>query len=83
MNGEYNKKHGITPKGITKDIDKGMRADLPDSEKASLDLNKVPKEDYKRLLSDLTQQMDFAAKNLQFEQAAELRDTIEEVRALL
>lgn len=80
---KFNKKHGIKPKGITKNIDKGMRADIPDSEKASLDLNKVPKEDYQRLISDLTTQMDFAAKNLQFERAAELRDTIAEVKAFL
>jgi len=79
----FNKKHNIKPKGIEKDIDKGMRADLPDSEKSKLDLNKIPKEDYKRLIGDLTRQMDFAARNLQFEQAAELRDSIEEIKQRL
>jgi excinuclease ABC subunit B len=80
---KYNDDHGITPEGIQKNIEKGMRADLPDSDKKKLDLNKVPKEEYKRLIRDLTSQMDLAAKNLQFEEAAELRDMIEEIEAKL
>jgi excinuclease ABC subunit B len=79
----HNKKHGITPAGIAKNIDKGMRADLPDSEKPKLDLKKVPKDEYKHLMRDLNRQMDLAAANLQFEQAAELRDMIEEIKAKL
>lgn len=77
----YNKEHGITPEGIIKNIDKGMRADLPDSEKSKLDLKKVPKDEYKHLVRDLTSQMDMAAANLQFERAAELRDVIDEIKA--
>ncbi len=77
---EYNREHGITPEGIQKAIDKGMRADLPDSEKPKLDLKKVPKDEYKHLVRDLTRQMDMAAANLQFEKAAELRDVIEEIK---
>jgi excinuclease ABC subunit B len=79
----YNKEHGITPEGIAKDIDKGMRADLPDSAKPHLDLKKVPKDEYKHLIRDLTRQMELAAANLQFEQAAELRDTIDEIQKKL
>ena len=56
-----------------------MRADLPDSEKKKLDLNKVPKDEYKHLIRDLTSQMDMASKNLRFEEAAELRDMISEI----
>ncbi len=77
---EHNKKHHITPKGISKNIDKGMRKDLPDSEKSKLDLKKIPKDEYKHLVRDLTRQMDLAAANLQFEKAAELRDMIEEIK---
>lgn len=76
----YNKKHGITPAGIAKNIDKGLRKDLPDSEKPKLDLKKIPKDEYKHLIRDLSSQMDMAAKNLQFEKAAELRDIIEEIK---
>lgn len=80
---KYNKEHGITPEGIQKAIDKGMRADLPDSAKPTIDLNKVPKDEYKHLIRDLTSQMEMASANLQFERAAELRDTIEEIKAKL
>lgn len=77
---EYNEKHGITPEGVAKAIDKGMRADLPDSEKPKLDLKKVPKDEYKHLIRDLSSQMDMASANLQFEKAAELRDVIQEIK---
>lgn len=76
----YNKEHGITPEGIAKNIDKGMRADLPDSAKPNLDLKKVPKDEYKHLVRDLTSQMEMASANLQFERAAELRDFITEIK---
>jgi excinuclease ABC subunit B len=80
---EHNKKHGITPTSIAKNIDKGMRPDLPDSEKSKLDLKKIQKDEYKHLVRDLTSQMELAAANLQFERAAELRDMIEEIETKL
>lgn len=80
---DYNQAHGITPKGIAKAIDKGLRPDLPDSEKPKLDLKKIPKDEYKHLVRDLSRQMDLAAANLQFEKAAELRDMIKELEAKL
>lgn len=80
----YNTKHKITPKGITKSIEKGLRPDLPEEAKtAKLDLKKIPKDEYKQLIKDLTGQMELAAANLQFEQAAELRDIIEDIRSKL
>jgi excinuclease ABC subunit B len=80
---DYNKKHGITPASIAKNIDKGLRPDLPDSEKPKLDLKKIPKDEYKHLIRDLTAQMDMAAANLQFEKAAELRDIVQEIQSKL
>lgn len=78
---EYNKKHGITPAGISKSIEKGMRPDLPEEAKtAKLNLNKIPKDEYKHLIKDLSAQMDMAAANLEFEKAAELRDIIEDIK---
>ena len=78
----YNKKHGITPTGITKAIEKGLRPDLPEEAKrAKLDLKKIPKDEYKSLIKDLTAQMELAAANLQFETAAELRDIIEDIKS--
>ncbi len=78
----YNKEHGITPEGISRSIEKGMRPDLPEEAKtAKLDLKKIPKDEYKHLIKDLSRQMDMAAANLQFEQAAELRDIINDIKA--
>lgn len=78
----YNIEHGITPTGVSKAIDKGLRPDLPEEAKrAKLDLKKIPKDEYKSLLKDLNAQMDLAAANLQFEQAAELRDIIADIKA--
>ncbi len=78
----YNNEHGITPTGISRAVEKGMRPDLPEeAKKAKLDLKKIPKDEYKHLLKDLNRQMELAAANLQFEQAAELRDVINDIKA--
>jgi excinuclease ABC subunit B len=78
----YNKEHGITPTGVSKAIEKGLRPDLPEeAKKAKLDLKKIPKDEYGSLIKDLTAQMDLAAANLQFEKAAELRDIINDVKS--
>jgi excinuclease ABC subunit B len=77
----YNKEHGITPTGISRAVEKGMRPDLPEEAKrAKLDLKKIPKDEYKSLVRDLTGQMDLAAANLEFEKAAELRDIITDIK---
>jgi excinuclease ABC subunit B len=78
----YNTEHGITATGIQRAVEKGMRPDLPeDAKTAKLDLKKIPKDEYKSLIKDLSRQMELASANLQFEQAAELRDIIQEVKA--
>ncbi len=81
---DYNKKHGITPEGISRSVEKGMRADLPDkAKKAKLDLRKIPKDEYGHLIRDLASQMDLASANLEFEKAAELRDIIADIKSKL
>lgn len=81
---DYNKKHNITAKGITKEVEKGLRPDLPEEAKrAKLDLKKIPKDEYAHLVKDLTGQMELAAANLEFEKAAELRDIIEDIKSKL
>lgn len=81
---DYNEKHGITPTGVRKAIEKGMRPDLPEEAKtAKLNLKKIPKDEYKSLIKDLSGQMDMAAANLEFEKAAELRDIIEDIKSKL
>jgi excinuclease ABC subunit B len=80
----YNAEHGITPTGIKRAIEAGMRPDMPDEAKrAKLNLNKIPKDEYGSLIKDLTGQMDLAAANLQFETAADLRDLIDDIKKKL
>lgn len=79
---QYNKKHKITPTSIAKSIDEGLRAIIPAKEKKSkLNLAKIPKDEYAGLVRDLSAQMELAAANLEFEKAADLRDTIAEIQA--
>ncbi|MFI5275228.1 MAG: excinuclease ABC subunit UvrB [Candidatus Saccharimonadales bacterium] len=78
----YNTEHGITPTGIIKSVEKGLRPDLPEeAKKAKLDLKKIPKDEYGTLIKDLSAQMDLAAANLEFEKAAELRDIIADIKS--
>lgn len=80
----HNTKHGITPTTVAKEVGEGLRAIIPqkeDAKKPKLDLRKIPKDEYGTLLKDLTSQMEFASANLEFEKAAELRDTIAEIKA--
>ncbi|TAH33969.1 excinuclease ABC subunit UvrB [Candidatus Saccharibacteria bacterium] len=80
----YNKEHGITPTGIKRAIEGSMKTDEmlgKEAQSAKLNLKKIPKDEYKTLLKDLNAQMDLAAANLQFEQAAELRDLIADIKS--
>lgn len=80
----YNEAHGITPTGINRAVADGMRVDKPeDAKKGKLNLNKIPKDEYKSLIKELSGQMELASANLQFEQAAELRDMIGDIKAKL
>lgn len=80
----YNKKHGITPQGIAKDIEERMRVELPEEAKtAKLNLKKIPKDEYPNIIRDLKAQMELASANLEFEKAAELRDIIADLKSKL
>ncbi len=76
---KYNKEHGIEPKTISRAVEERIHAsERPDKKK--IDLKKIPKDEYTMLIKDLNSQMEMAASNLQFEQAAELRDLINEIK---
>lgn len=78
----YNTEHGITPTGVGRAVSDGMNPDLPEEAKtAKLNLKKIPKDEYKHLVKDLSAQMDLAAANLEFEKAAELRDIINDIKS--
>lgn len=77
----YNLEHHITPTTIVSSI-KGIREEKPDSDVPKVEeLNKfaaqASKEELTALISELEDEMELAAKNLEFEKAAELRDRIE------
>ncbi len=81
---EFNKKHGITPTTIKKAIYEGI-AELAEEEAQELvlDVAGQNKEDYilASLIADLERQMELAARNLQFEKAAIIRDKIKELKS--
>ncbi len=79
---KYNTDNGITPESVARGIEERLRNKEVEPERV-IDPNKVPKEDYKRLISDLTIQMDMASQDLRFEEAADLRDMIEDLKARL
>jgi excinuclease ABC subunit B len=77
----YNKEHGITPRGIRKairDITERVRAVA--EPRVPYQAAPLSKEDIARLIKELEAQMKTAARNLEFEKAALLRDRIIELR---
>jgi len=83
----YNEKHDITPHTIKKSIrdlisptktteDTGKKDDFLET-----DFDDMSKKDQKQMIDNLTEQMRSAAKKLDFETAATLRDTIMELKA--
>lgn len=78
----YNKKHHITPRSVKKEISQGLRAIIPEKiAKDELDLRKVPPEELPELIKELTSKMKLAAESLDFEQAANLRDLIHNLKS--
>jgi excinuclease ABC subunit B len=77
----YNKEHGITPQGIKKAIkDITERVKVVAEARAAYSPTPISKDEIQRLIRDLEGQMRKAAKNLEFEKAALLRDRIIELR---
>ena len=77
---DYNERHGIVPKTIIK----GVRDVIEISSKVETDAGKLKfmsKKEREQLIDKLTKEMKQAAKLLEFEHAAYLRDKIEEIRA--
>lgn len=77
----YNQEHGITPKSTERKLDENLKleehADLYNtySEK-----EKIPPTQKKKIIAELTKAMHEAAKILEFEKAAKLRDKIEKLK---
>lgn len=85
----YNQQHGITPKSIKKKISAERIGGAKVEEKKPLDqkykkyIKGLSHSGFEELIKELTDQMELAAQNLDFEQAASLRDKITELRNLL
>jgi len=77
----YNKEHGITPQGIKKAIkDIAERVQAVAETRVPYTVTPISKEEILQLIRQLESQMKAAAKNLEFEKAAMLRDRIIELR---
>ena len=77
---DYNKKHGIEPQTVKKAVRDLIEIGKKEAETAKpmpkLPAEKLPKEEKERLIAELTKEMKEAAKALEFERAAYLRDRI-------
>lgn len=86
IQGAYNEEHGITPITIKKKIRDVIRATVASEEaeeyvSKAVAGKKLKKEDRLKLIALLETEMKEAAKALDFERAAELRDTVLELKA--
>ena len=78
---EYNSRHGITPQGIKKAIkDITGRVKVVAEARTPYTVANFEKDDILRIIKELEAQMKAAAKNLEFERAALIRDRIVELR---
>ena len=81
----YNKEHGITPKTIIKEIRDLISISKKSNEKSSVGSDKsyheLSRQEKAELLMKLEREMKEAAKTLDFETAATLRDTILELKS--
>ena len=85
LQGEYNHQHGITPETIRKEIDnildsvyEGDYVTVPTVAESALEYKTV--EELDQHITGLEEQMKEAAANLEFEEAARLRDEIKELK---
>lgn len=81
----YNEKHHIVPKTIIKPIRdlisiESKKNDVT-SDTTDIDFDNMSKDDKLEMIASLEKQMKTAAKNMEFEEAATLRDTIIELKA--
>lgn len=83
---DYNRLHNITPQGIRKaikDINERIRSVTAEVSGPEFRPTPTLREDIARLIKELESQMKKAAKNLEFERAALIRDRVVELRAAL
>ena len=78
---DYNLKHQVTPVSIQKEIRDKISIKEELIEEVRKDYQKISKKDREKMIRDFELEMKQAAKDLNFERAAELRDLIFELKA--
>lgn len=77
----YNKQHGITPTSTIRKMDENLKLEEhADIYNTFNEKDKIPPSQKKKIIAELTKAMHEAAKILEFEKAAKLRDQIEKLK---
>ncbi|TNH36099.1 excinuclease ABC subunit UvrB [Campylobacter helveticus] len=80
---EYNKKHKITPTSVKRNLEQSLKnEDMGEIYRKSAKLEKMPASERAKIVKELRKEMLEAAKNLEFEKAAALRDEIRKLKDL-
>ena len=80
----YNQKHNITPTSVQRHLEDSLKNELDDAEiyRKGKNLEKMPASERAKLIKELRKKMLEAAKVLEFEKAASLRDEINKLKGL-
>ncbi len=76
---DFNARHGITPRSVQRKLDESLKQESASTPK---DTQKMPAMAKKEMIAALSKKMHEAAKALEFEEAARLRDEIAKLRKL-
>lgn len=80
---EYNKKHKITPTSVKRNLEESLKnEDLGEIYRKGAKFEKMPASERAKFVKELRKEMLEAAKNLEFEKAASLRDEIKKLKDL-
>lgn len=84
LQNEYNKKHNITPTSVQRHLEDSLKTESDEAEiyRKGRNLEKMPASERTKLIKELRKQMLEAAKVLEFEKAAALRDEINKLKKL-
>lgn len=84
LQNEYNKKHNITPASVQRHLEDSLKTESDEAEiyRKGRNLEKMPASERTKLIKELRKQMLEAAKVLEFEKAAALRDEINKLKKL-
>lgn len=80
----YNKKHGITPHSVKRNLENSLKNELNEAEiyRKGKSLEKMPASERAKFIKELRKEMLAAAQALEFEKAAALRDEIKKLKNL-